>query len=482
MRLYQYITFIFTAYALTVMAEESSSINQTPDVTPILSGSALPFTVQIEQANFSLPAGIQSFASAIYKNKWLLIAGRTNGLHTFGNTNDNFPPRQQNTTVYVVDYKHQIVYSKSLTDPSSGLTPEQVTQLSVTSPEYYQTAKTLYIAGGYGAAVNGTFTTQPVLSAIDISGLMHWVMHDTPFETAAKYIRQLTNPIFQETGGVMHKNEGILSLLIFGQDFEGAYTSSSNGIYSEQVRRFQIKDNGKKLKVKIFESLPKDPNPNYRRRDLNVVPTMSGSCHNPFPCYIAYSGVFTEAGGIWTVPVIISSHGTTFMADPNDPATFKQGMNNYACATAGLFSNHSRNMYTLFFGGISYGYFDNGVFTTDSEIPFINQVTAIKWDKYGVFSQYIMDAEYPVIVSTGSNSGNPFLFGAGARFFPVKSTPKYDNLVLQLDHLKNKPITIGYIVGGIASTLPNTNNPATDTIASPYIFRVILTPKTKKCN
>jgi len=60
-------------------------------------------------------------------------------------------------------------------------------------------------------------------------------------------------------------------------------------------------------------------------------------------------------------------------------------------------------------GGISFGYFDNGVFQTDGELPFINQVTTIRIDPQGRFTQYLMDAEYPVILSTGARSMAEFV-------------------------------------------------------------------------
>ena len=474
MRLKRFITLILTVSSLTLSADD-----QTSTVSPILPASELPFSVSIELADFTLPIGIQSFASATYKNMWVLIAGRSNGLHGFSDDGAaNFPPRKQNTTVYVVDYRNGITYSKSLADPSSGLTAEQITQLSVTSPQFYQSEKTLYMAGGYGVDVNGNFTTMDVLSAISLPGIIHWVTHNCSHGTAAEHIRQISDPVFQETGGFMGHEAGDISLLIFGQNFQGGYTSGSNGVYSEQVQRFKLKDNGKKLKVKVLNPLPRVKNPNYRRRDLNVVPSMSGTTHHPFSCYVAYSGVFTESGGAWTVPVVISPYGTPYMANPDDPTTFKQGMNNYDCANAGLYSHDNREMYTIFFGGISLGYFQNGVYVKDEELPFINQVTTIKWDKNGIFTQYIMDGEYPVVPSTGTNPGTPLLFGADAQFFPNPKLRRYDNDVLQFDRLKCKSVTIGYIVGGIATTVPNDGTP-NDSTASPYVFRVVLKPKPK---
>jgi hypothetical protein len=94
-------------------------------------------------------------------------------------------------------------------------------------------------------------------------------------------------------------------------------------------------------------------------------------------------------------------------------------------------------------------------------------------DKNGNFAQFIMDGEYPVINSTTVNPGNPLLFGAGAYFIP-ENVPIYPNGILNLDNIQ-KPTVIGYIVGGIASTLANTNTLA-DSFGSPYVFKVTLTP------
>src|SRR5580700_8486850 len=77
--------------------------NQTATVSPISSQKHVPFDVQIQLADFSLPNGVQSYAWGTYEGKWLLITGRTNGLHSFENNDDNFPPQMQNKAVFVVD-------------------------------------------------------------------------------------------------------------------------------------------------------------------------------------------------------------------------------------------------------------------------------------------------------------------------------------------------------------------------------------------
>lgn len=456
-----------------VHAVEQSD-NQTPDVNPIYPNQFLSFGVRVELEDYTLPNGIHSFVQATHGGKWLFLAGRTNGLHGFGPGNNNFPPSTQNLVVYVVDSINKTVYSRALTDPSSGLSLNQIDTLSVTSPQYYTSGSTLYITGGYGVdSVTGFFSTKNVLTAIDIPGLMHWVMAPGIGETAAQHIRQIFHPIFQVTGGYMTQLKNRPTLLVVGQNFEGFYQPDSNGLYSDLIRRFNIKDDGKNLCLEILNPEPHFPQEWLRRRDLNVVPIIHYERGKHRQKLIAFSGVFTEKGGIWTIPIVINSKGKPQMVSPEDSTAFKQGMNNYVCPTIGLFSDNSHDMYTIFFGGISFGYYDINGFQTDSEIPFINQITTIKYDKYGYFAQYLMDAEYPVILSTQSNPGKRLLFGAGAVFIPVEHLETYGGEVLNFDAL-NHTTHIGYIIGGIQSTLPNTSSPS-DSAASPYIFKVFLT-------
>jgi hypothetical protein len=452
---------------------DSSAVaqNQTAILSPILSSNAVPFRIQIEQAAFSLPDGLQSYVLGTHGGKWLLLAGRINGLHGFNSGNNNFPADTQNTTVFVVDPNLQTVTTRSLTNSGSGLTTNQIDLLSVTAAQSYQSGNTLYLSGGYGVdTVTSNFTTKAALTAIDVPGLMHWVINPSNGETAAQHIRQIFDPMFQITGGVMTEARPRHALLVFGQDFEGA-NITSDGTYSMQVRRFRIVDHGTNLSFVAQKTMPATPDPNYRRANLNVVPIIERGRQS----FVAFSGVFTPTDGIWTVPVEISRNGISKMANPGSASTFKQGMNNWVCPTLELFSHKEGNSYTILMGGISFSFFSSGAFQTDAELPFINQVTAIKRDRHGVFSQYLMNTEYPVILSNGSNPGNQLLFGASATLIPVNGLPAYRNGVLKYDALGSDPIVVGYIVGGIQSTLPNTNV-SSDTAASPYIFKVTLVP------
>lgn len=444
--------------------------NQTDTLSPVLPETDLPFSLQINTASFSLPSGIQGFASGIYDGKWVFISGRTNGLHGFSNIGNNFPPSFQNTVVYVVDPATGTTISRSMTESSSGLSQLQIDELSTVAPQFFQKEKTLYIVGGYGInTITGEMETKSTLTAINLKKLIHWVAHGTP--SFKKAIRQVSHPILQVTGGSLFQNhDHDPFLLTLGQNFVGLYRDNSNGIYTQQIRKFWINDNGKHLV--ILPDVSSTTFPDYRRRDLNVVPIMRDNR----PAYVAFAGVFTLDTGVWTVPITIFPDGSSFEPNPNQLNTFKQAMNHYNCPAFGLYSTNSKDMYVVFPGGISYGYFSGGVFTTDSEIPFINQVTTIQIDKKDRYTQYLMNGEYPYIASTGSNPGNQLLFGAEAQFFPAKGIDLFRNGVIQLDSLPKTPVVIGYIAGGIMSTLPNTNLP-TDSTSSPYVFTVTLVPK-----
>lgn len=462
-----------------------STANQTDMLSQIYSGEELPFSLEIETADFQLPFGIHSFVSGNNKGKWIFLAGRRNGMHTFNDNPDNFPPSEQNDTVIVVDSIKKKVYTRSLRDPDSGLTLDQIESLSVTSPQFYQVkvrcgkSHRIYMSGGYGFSTTlNDYTTWPLLTAIDMEGLIHWVVNPSPGETAAQHIRQTSHPMLAVTGGYMDQLGGRKNptLLCLGQDFEGPYFFGINSQwYTEQVRTFYIKDDASGLSVKFKDPKPFMRDPNLRRRDLNICRVLrKGRNGNLIQQLVAFSGVFTKMDGIWTVPVSIFADGQTVMQDPTAMTTFKQGMSNYACANVGLYSRRSGVIYNVFLGGISYGVFSDGNFVTDPAFPFTNQISVISSSNETDFKQYFVSAAYPVILSTSSNFGNPLLFGSGAQFIREKNIPEYLEEVLKLDKIK-KRTTVGYIVGGIQSTVPNTET-ASDSAASPYIFKLIVNP------
>ena len=459
----------FVAFALAP-PQTRAQTNQTPTLSPIVVGGSLPYEINVFVRNMgaaSIPT-LQSFAFGQVGNEWVVLAGRTNGLHNFtGDGTQNFPPQFQNTNVFVIDPVAQTSFSRSLTAPSSGLSATQVDQLSATNTEFIQSGSTLYVVGGYVYdSVGNDFTTYDSLTAIDLPGVIDWVKNGTG--SLAANIRQVSDAALKVTGGVLAQIDG-RTLLVFGQDFEGPYTPNANGTYTHEVRSFDIVDGGST--VGIANVTTSTPLPAYRRRDLNVVPYLHATGPGTYTeGLIALSGVFLPSpdNGVWTVPVEISAAGTPSMADPEAPDTFKQGMNNYDSPTVSLYRASDDSTHTIVLGGISLQWYDyeTASFVTDDNVPFINQSTSIVRSSEGAYTQYLLEnGEFPRI----NGVAGPLLFGAGARFLPSSTLPMIGDLV-DIDSISGT-VLLGQVYGGIMATAPNFGS----STASSYVFDVFYT-------
>jgi hypothetical protein len=493
----------FAALALAFLwAMPAGAANQTPDVTPIQLNSALPYQISVVPYDFGsepIPT-LHSYNAAHYDGKWVLFAGRTNGLHGFETPGgNNFLPEHQNRHVWVIDPVNKVSWSRELLpDASSGLTETEIRSLTPANTQFYQQGDRLYVTGGYGHQLdlmtgpfNNTFNT---LSAIELPGLVDWVVNGTG--TAKDHIRQITGPagntdVFTVTGGAMYEIDG-RTHLIFGQRFTGNYTPGSNGTYTQQVRSFDIVDDGMSLSVADIVRTPGNPgDPNYRRRDLNVYPVLRpGSGGGLDEGIVVLSGVFTLTDGAWTVPVEVfpdpmdANMVNVTMDDPNAVNTFKQGFNGYHSAKFGLYSESREEMHELLFGGISLQYLDTNTQTvvTDDFLPFINDITSVVIDGDGNYSQHWI-GEFPELFHVDDMMVSRRLrFGANAEFFLAEGIETYENGVIKLDAL-TQPTLLGYIYGGIQSNSPHTFDfttftrvPGAVTSASNHIFAVYYTP------
>ncbi len=454
-----------------------SGQHQTSTFTPIDQSGTLPYRIKIQELDFGtadLP-GLHSYAAGTFNGKWVMIAGRTNGVHTLDSSGeDSFPAESQNRDVWVIDPVTKQSWHRSLgnpampgNDPVSGLSPNQIASLTPTNNQFEQVGNTLYMTGGYGLNPANNFTTFNTLTAIDLPGLVHWVIDGTG--QAVDSIRQVDHPIVSVTGGAMYEMGGRMHL-VFGQDFEGPYSPRSEGAYTRQVRSFDIVDDGVNLAIENATSTP--INNSYRRRDLNVIPVLSpdgfGGTEEGL---VALSGVFTTSFGVWTVPVEIDSSGVPTMATPSDLSTFKQGFNGYHSAKLGLYSQATGDMHELLFGGISLQYVDplTGVVETDNDMPFVNDVTSVAINASGEYSQHHM-GYFPEILD---EEGNAWRFGANAEFFLAEGIAAFENGVIDRDALVSTA-TLGYIFGGIMTNGPHTRGfPDVISTSSFRIFEVV---------
>jgi hypothetical protein len=143
---------------------------------------------------------------------------------------------------------------------------------------------------------------------------------------------------------------------------------------------------------------------------------------------------------------------------------FSQYYNHYHCAHIPLYSAASKQMHTVFFGGIAQYYDSLGILIQNNDVPFVKTIARVTRDLDGKMAEYKLPVELPAYL------------GAGAEFIPLEGLPAYHNDVLKLDELPNEATLVGYIYGGINSTDKNIffTNDGTQSIASPVIYKVLL--------
>lgn len=453
--------------------------HQTAGYTRPLVGSALPYRVMIEEVatgGIDLP-NVHSFVAGEVDGEWVLLAGRTNGLHGMTGMNA-FDPAFENREVWVIDLEGRRSWRKSLDDPvASGLTRDVIDSLSGVNAQFFQDGGTLYVAGGYGyLRSRGDHVTYDALSAIDLRGLADWVKAPAGGgeAVAADHIRQVRDAFFQVTGGGMEKI-GDHYQLVFGQDYEGRYRPHFNGVYTRQVRRFRIENDAAGLRVPVESRSATVPRDEFRRRDLNVLPFLERAADPaagaPGQGVVVLSGVFTPADGAWTLPVVIGPDSAVQVGDVADPEAFRQLFQVYHCARTALFHRVTGEMHFLLFGGLTVLEFDeaSGGFTQDDRVPFTNQCGLVVRDAGGGFRQHLLDATFPEIAAPG---GGVLRHGTNAEFFPSRRLPLLAPRVLDLAALRG-PTVIGHIFGGIVSDAGNGGN----TGSSGHLFAVSLVPR-----
>ncbi len=483
-------------FLLAFSTQHAHAANQTA-TSSLVSVGGLPYSVQLQQ--FDIPRemdrpSLHSFVAGVHEGQWVVVGGLSNGLHGFDIDRASIPERFQNADVWVLDPAAKTSWSRSLVPgaASSGLTNEQLLSITTANAQFEQIGDRLYTTGGFGdddvvdPTSRDTFSN---LTAFDLPGLVDWVKGGAG--TAAEHIRQVSDPLFKVTGGEMLAiNEQMH--LVFGQDFNQPYDGNRvNGEYTNQVRTFTIQDDGTTLDfTEIQSSTPED---HFRRRDLNVFPTLKNSDGTLESGITVLSGVFTETRGAWTVPVEIGANGNPIQIDygndpvndgselDNDSRVFKQGMNNYHSAKLGMFSELSGDMHELLFGGITLQEYDpenpaadsNG-FVTDTRLPNTSQISSVVRDADGLYEQHYLGA-FPELLTEGDNP-QPLRFGSNAEFFIADDIPTFDNGVINFDLLPTGDTTVGYIYGGIIANAPHVfNNPVALSSASGEIFAVVLT-------
>lgn len=411
-------------------------------------GQLPPFTVSIEPVTGANIPGIHSFAFAQSGDKWLIIGGRTNGLHGL-NSNDGFPPEFKNDNAIVVDTNTWMYYTADLNQlPKNIADPMRSTNM-----QYVHEGNYLYMTGGFGYdSIANIYVTFPTLTAVHVDNMINAVINS---QSIAPHVRQIVDTNLAVCGGEMSKL-GSDYYLIFGHNFGGRYTDPPTPLftqqYTERIKKFNLTDDGTTITLNNY-SYQVDTN-NFHRRDLNVGPIVKPDGSFALE---AYGGVFQKTENLpFREPITITPSGATVHS------SYQQVMSQYTCALLPVYDSISQNMYTTFFGGISlYDYnLPPNTVTRDSLVPFINDITTMTLNSSGTFEEAVLPTQLPG------------LLGSNAKFILNKNISHYANEVIRIRDLPNSKILAGYMFGGIRAQTGNFGV----TVANDTIYRIYLTP------
>ncbi len=414
--------------------------------------NAQDFKYSVELTPVAVPGlpGLHSYAFAQSNGKWLIIGGRKDGLHA-RQPNSSFAQAQNNTDIYVVDVAAKQMWSSSITALPTGLAE----QLQSTNMNFYQQDDTLYIIGGYAYAASATdHITFSNLTTVQVSNIIQAIISAG---SISPYFKQITDTAFAVTGGQLGKI-GDTFYLVGGQKFTGRYNPMGNPTYTQaytnQVRKFKIDNSGSQLSFSDYSTIT-DP-VHLHRRDYNLMPQI-------FPDgsegYTISSGVFQVSADLpFLYPIDIKATGHT-------PVTsFNQYLSNYHSAKAALYDSNSNTMHSLFFGGMSQYYYQNGNVIKDDNVPFVKTISRVTRTANGTLTEYQLPVEMPA------------LKGASAEFIPNENIDLYESDIIKMHKFSTDTILIGHIYGGILS--PSTNpfgaNQTSNTSADNTIYEVKL--------
>ncbi len=465
----------------------ATPVPSSPSTQPSAATATLPFKFELaEVAGSKLPA-LQSYTSAQSQGKWLLIGGRTAGLHGFGTSGaNNFPRSTANTVAYVIDPAQNSVLGS--VDLAANLPAAIAGQLTASNSQFEQVGGLLYIIGGYGKdLVSGKMTTFGSVISVDVDGLVAAIVAKN--DKVAGFFKQSPAPDnrLKVTGGALKYNAGIF-YLVFGQKFDGEYSVENRDYnhaggqfqqYTEKVRVFTLTPT---LAIKDFNQVDGgyDPSLPYHRRDLNVVDIIDDDGKTPGA--VVYGGVF-KAGQVagFTAPIDLVYGTTVNNAKVGVQASFNQALSQYDCAHLTVFDAASASSFTTLLGGISQYHYIASTNTLVQDainlsvgidgLPFIDTVSTIQNKSGTSLAQYIQPVPLPGLL------GAEMQFLRSSKLQVGAGGPYFDNGVLNLAALSGRTL-VGHAYGGIQSFGPYSTygTPPPSTQASARLFEVYVTP------
>ncbi len=505
--------------------------------------SGPPYTVQLEEfVNPKLP-DLHSYTHAVYKDKIIMIGGRTNGLH--GQTY-NFYQANSNKTVYVVDTKNWgdpkgwDVFS--MPDTKIVMPGINTDQFRANNAQFFTEDSVLYIVGGMlnsnvptrlkdpkdpskgvemtpnlKATADGKTASGPktlaLITAVNLPALINTVVNNQPMP--ANSIRQAHDTSLAVTGGELDVMDKTV-YLVFGWNFYFTTPPTPQDLYTHQVRTFTYTDNGTTLSIspvtvcatctdKYANNLTDSGN--FRRRDGTMSAAIDPADGSNGLLY--YSGVFKDGDINFDSPVWI---GKSSAAEQ----PFVMRSNVYTCQTVPVYSASRKQFYATLMGGMKNATYNGGPIKVPAEltatnapvtsvagdfssIPFTNQFSTVMMDAKHGFKQYLLPDSFPKTITPVVLPADPkdtigrVVLPAGSVTFNGTESALYwttkanvlPNGVLDYDaYIKANPKggSIGYIHGGIQSALINVfgTKAAHYSVASNRLFAVKIVPVAAK--
>lgn len=384
--------------------------------------------------------GVQSFAVGRSGDELLLIGGRLDGLHR-RQPWASFDSAGHNNQLIVLNLVTKQQWKKTV----AYLPIDLADQLKATNHCATQVGDSLYLVGGYGISRSkNDHITFPSAVALSVSATIQAIKNQQVTEQLFQVIH---HDNFAVTGGQL-QTIGKTFYLVGGHRFDGRY-NPQNGpsfvqTYTNQVRQFAWNNQPTFTTITNEELLHK--------RDYNLV-----KVYDQFgrPSFLACSGVFQ-------VDVDLPHQSATAISPSGQVAqvpNFRQFFNQYECPDVNLFDTITKTNHVLFFGGIAQFYDSIGVLVQDDDVPFTQHISVVEYIN-GNASEFLHPANMPQ------------LFGAGTAFVPLQEHVEWNANSL------DRPIKLGYLVGGIQSSAKNIFwiNEGQESAAFPTIYAVSLLP------
>lgn len=409
------------------------------------------YSVRLEQVSVQGLPGFHSYAYGQHDGKWLIVGGRTDGIHA-RQPFASFPPNHNNDHIFVVDPSTGEFFAENI----NSLSIDFREHLQSTNMNFHQIADTLYIMGGYAYSESaGDHITFPKLTTMVVSETINDVINGSLNE---ENFGHLYDERFAVTGGQLGELDDTL-ILVGGHRFDGRYNPRDMPTfrqeYTHAIQSFRISQALADPKISFYSKVVDTDH--LRRRDYNLVPYIF---RDGEPGYMISTGVFQRQADLPFLYNVEIGKDEFYKPIPD----FEQLLSHYHSAKLSIYEKEANELHMLFFGGLAQFYFQGDQLIQDDRVPFVTTISRVTRFSDGSFAEFAL----PVVM--------PDLKGTSAEFIPNPNLPTNKTGVILMDEIESDELLAGYIVGGIDTpvTNPFATNQTGTTSASYTIYEIWL--------